>query len=167
MNHFNKEIEFEDAIVRYGGLITKICYYFSTDTEEFKDLRQEVLCNIWKGWDKFKNASKISTWIYRISFNTCISFQRKEKKSKGNISIESVLDLAMEEEDPLLKKYDAMHSLIRELNFQDRAVILLWLDEKSYDEIAELMGKNRNAIAVRLKRIKEKLIKMAENYKYL
>lgn len=158
----DKKKEFEDAIARFGGIISKICYYFSSDAEEFKDLRQEVLYNIWRGWDKFRNDSKISTWIYRVSFNTCVSFQRKEKKTKETISIDEVVEMEAEQDTSLLEKYNTMHLLIRKLGYQDRAMILMWLDDKSYEEIAELMGMNRNTVAVRLKRIKDKLSRMAK-----
>ena len=158
----DSEREYEDAIVKYGGIITKICYYFSTDTEEFKDLRQEVLINLWRGWADFRGDSKLSSWIYRISFNTCVSFQRKENKKKKTISIEEVIDLPAHQESSKLQQYNEMHRLIRQLSYEDRAIILMWLDEKSYEEISELMGINRNTIAVRLKRIKEKLVKMAK-----
>ena len=158
-----KEKDFEEAIAEYNGIITKVCYYFSNDSEEFKDLRQEVLYNIWKGWDRFRGDSKISTWIYRISFNTCVSFQRKEKKYTETLSIDNVIDLPAETGDSLLEKYNAMYSLIRSLKYDDRALLMLWLDEKSYEEISDLMGLNRNTVAVRLKRVKEKLVKMSED----
>lgn len=163
MKDQNKLQEYEKAIDLYGGIITKICYYFSSDSEEFKDLRQEVLFNLWKGWDEFRKDSKVSTWIYRVCFNTCVSYNRKEKKNKNRISIENVINLPAEQESHLLEKYNEMHSLIQKLNYEDRALILMWLDEKSYEEMAELMGLNRNTLAVRLKRIKEKLIKMSED----
>ncbi|MCH5234024.1 MAG: sigma-70 family RNA polymerase sigma factor [Muribaculaceae bacterium] len=162
MSGFDKEKEFENAIVEYGGIITKICYYFSSDTDEFKDLRQEVLYNIWKGWDKFRNDSKLSTWIYRVSFNTCVSYNRKEIKRKNTLSIDDVLDIPEETELSKLEKYNAMHKLIQQLVYEERAIILLWLDEKPYEEIAELMGLPRNTVAVKLKRIKEKLVKMSK-----
>ena len=160
MRRIETEKEFEEAIDTYGGVITKICYYFSTDSEEFKDLRQEVMCNIWRGWNKFRRDSKLSTWIYRVCFNTCVSFQRKEKKSKDNISIDEIINLPAEEETSKLEQYNAMHALIRRLNYEDRAIILMWLDDKSYEEISELTGLNRNTVAIRLKRIKEKLVRM-------
>ena len=162
MSDIDKDKEFENAIVEYGGIITKICYYFSSNTDEYKDLRQEVFYNLWKGWESFKKNSKLSTWIYRVSFNTCVSFNRKEKKSNQTISIDEVLDFATEPESSLLDKYNTMHALIQKLSFQDRAIILMWLDEKTYEEISEMMGIPRNTIAVKLKRIKEKLIKMSE-----
>lgn len=157
------EKEFEATIAEHGGIITKICYYFSTDAEEYNDLRQEVLYNIWKGWNHFRNDSKISSWIYRISFNTCISFHRKTKKSKETISIEDVIDLPYEEESSYVDKHNSLHALIGHLKYEDRAIILMWLDEKSYEEISELMGMNRNTLAVRLKRIKEKLIRLSQD----
>lgn len=157
----NKEKEFEKAIELYGGIITKICYYFSVNTDEFNDLRQEVLFNIWKGWDDFRNAAKLSTWIYRVSFNTCVSYNRKVSKNKNNISIDDVINLAAEEDSNKLEKYNEMHSLIQKLNYEDRALILMWLDEKNYEEMSDLMGLNRNTLAVRIKRIKEKIIKLS------
>lgn len=163
MNDLDKEKEYEEAINRFSGIISKICYYFASDSEEFKDLRQEVLYNVWKGWDSFRNDAKLSTWIYRVTFNTCISFQRKEKKSKNLISIDQALEIPDDNESRKMEKYKTMHTLIRKLGFEDRAIILMWLDEKSYEEISELMGINRNTLAVRLKRIKEKLVKMSQN----
>lgn len=156
------EKEFEEAVETYGGIITKICYYFSSHSEEFKDLRQEVLYNIWKGWKNFRNDAKLSTWIYRVSFNTCVSFQRKEKYSKNKVPLEEAFYLQAETDNEYLAKYTQMNALIRKLGFEDRAIIMLWLDEKSYDEISELMGINRNTLAVRIKRIKEKLIKLSD-----
>lgn len=159
------EKEFEDAIGEYGGIITKICYYFSVSPEEYQDLRQEILLNLWKGWKNFRGDSKLSTWIYRVSFNTCISYNRKEKKSYQTISIQEILNLPDEKEQSYSEKYDFMHRLIQQLNYQDRAIILMWLDEKNYEEIAELMGINRNTLAVRLKRIKEKIVRLSHQFK--
>ena len=161
MESKDAEKDFEEAIAEYGGIITKICYYFASDPDEFKDLRQEVFYNIWKGMDKFRHDAKLSTWIYRISFNTCISFQRKEKKIE-KIPINSIKELPDENRDlGKLEKYNAMLSLIRKLRYDERALILMWLDEMSYDEIASLTGIKRNTVAIKLKRIKEKLVKMA------
>ena len=162
MNDIDNEKEFEEAVSLYGPLISKICYYFSSDSDEFKDLRQEVLLNLWRGWIKFRKDAKLSTWIYRVSFNTCVSYQRKERKSKNSVPIEEVLNLAADQDNGLLEKYTFMHRLIRKLPYQDRAIILMWLDDKTYEEIAELIGINRNTLAVKLKRIKEKLQKMVE-----
>lgn len=160
MSGISKEKEFEDAVEQYGDLINKICFYFSDDTVEFNDLRQEVLFNIWRGWDHFLKNSKRSTWIYRVSFNTCISFQRKEKKFKKTLPLENVLENRVDDSEDKKDKYKVLFSLIKMLPYNDRAILLMWLDEKSYEEISELTGLNRNTVATRLKRIKEKLVKM-------
>lgn len=152
-------LAFEDLIKDYSLLITKVCYYFATDISELKDLRQDVLLNIWTGMDRFKNQSKVSTWIYRVCFNTCITYQRKNKHRKNEIPLSSVIEV---EDEPFdMEKHGEMHRLIGRLGSEEKAIILMWLDENSYEEIAEVIGIKRNTVATRLKRIKEKLVKMS------
>lgn len=154
-----QEVAFEDIVRDYSLMITKLCYHFATDISELKDLRQEVLLNVWLGWGKFRMQSKLSTWIYRVCFNTCITYQRKNRKRKNEIPLPSVLEIADEQFD--MNKYEEMHRLIGKLGSEDKAIILMWLDESSYDEIAEVVGLKRNTVASRLKRIKERLLKMS------
>ena len=152
------ELEFELILKNFGAIVAKICYSFSSNSEEFKDLQQEVWYHIWKGIPQFRHDSKLSTWIYRICFNSCISFQRKEKFF-NKVSVDSVMNFA-DDSYSKLEKYKELHSLINKLNYKDRSLILMWLDDLSYEEISLLTGQNRNTIASRLKRIKEKLVKM-------
>lgn len=159
-NNNNNTLTFEQLIDKYSVLITKICYYFSPNLSDFKDLRQDVLINIWKGSDKFRNEAKLSTWIYRICFNTCITYQRKNKFRKKEIPISEILDIPSCEGFEI-ERYKEMHGLINRLNPGDKAIIMMWLDEKSYEDIAEVIGVNRNTLATRLKRIKNKLIKLS------
>lgn len=155
----NREVAFETVVKDYSLMITKVCYYFASDISELKDFRQEVLLNIWIGWDKFRMQSKPSTWIYRVCFNTCITCRRKNKHRKNEIPLPYVLEI---EDEPFdMARYEEMHRLISKLRSEDKAIILMWLDENSYDEIAEVVGLKRNTVATRLKRIKEKLIKMS------
>lgn len=157
--HKERTVAFEHIMKEYSLLITKVCYYFATNIPELKDLRQEVFLNIWIGLDKFRNLSKISTWIYRICFNTCITHQRKNRHLKNEVSLSSVLELEDEQFD--MEKYKEMHRLIGKLGVEEKAIILMWLDENSYDEIAEVIGIKRNTVATRIKRIKEKLVKFS------
>lgn len=150
---------FEDIIRKYSLMITKVCYYFAENIPELKDLRQDVLLNIWTGWDKFRMQSKPSTWIYRVCFNTCITYRRKTKQRKNEVPLSSVLEIEDESFD--MEKYREMHRLIGRLGSEEKAMILMWLDENSYDEIAEVIGLKRNTVATRLKRIKEKLVKLS------
>lgn len=150
---------FEDIVRQHSLMITKVCYYFATGISELKDLRQDVLLNIWMGLDKFRNESRTSTWIYRVCFNTCITYQRKNKQRKQEVPLSSVLEIVDDNFD--MERYTEMHRLIGRLASDEKAMILMWLDENSYEEIAAVVGLNRNTVATRLKRIKEKLVKMS------
>ena len=135
------EQEFADKLVQYKHIIYKVCFMYADNKDDVNDLFQESVFNIWKSYKNFRGESSFVTWVYRISLNTCISDFRKKKKY-----------------DYVLKE---MYSLIKRLNKVDRMFILLWLDEKSYDEIAEITGTNRNNVAIKLHRIKEKLKNMS------
>lgn len=154
-----REVAFELIVKDYSLMITKLCYHFATDISELKDLRQEVLLNVWLGLVKFRMQAKLSTWIYRVCFNTCITYQRRNRQRRNEIPLPSVLEIVDEKFD--LAKYEEMHRLIGKLGNEDKVIILMWLDENSYDEIAEVVGMKRNTVATRLKRIKEKLIRMS------
>lgn len=150
---------FESIVRQYSLMITKVCYYFADNASELKDLRQDVLLNIWSGWDKFRMQSKPSTWIYRVCFNTCITYRRKNRQRKNEVPLSSLLEIEDRPYD--MEKYTEMHRLIGRLGTEEKAIILMWLDENSYEEIAEVIGIKRNTVATRLKRIKEKLVKLS------
>ena len=160
MKGSNTETDFESIVRSYSGIINKICYYFSDYSNDFKDLRQEALINIWKGLSSFRCASKPSTWIYRVCLNSCVTYQRKNAKNKVNISIENIVEIP-EGEKFNIENYNELHRMISNLSQDDKAIILLWLDELSYEEISAIIGLNKNTIGVRINRIKEKLIRMS------
>lgn len=150
------EQAFLALVKEYRRLIYKVCYLYATDEEHLKDLHQEVLINLWQGFQGFKGEAKISSWIYRVSLNTCISFYRKHSKMTDTMPLESLLGLTTEDDEKTVHLRE-MYRLISRLNRLEKAIILLWLDEHSYEEIAEITGLSRNNIASKLKRIKEKL----------
>lgn len=133
---------------------------FSTNTEEVKDLCQEVLVNLWKGFDTFKGESKIETWIWRVSLNTCISSERKKKKKITCSPLTADIDL-YEDQDEDTKQIKMLYNRINRLKRFDRAIILLWLENFSYEEIASIVGISVKNVSVRLFRIKEELKKMS------
>ncbi len=139
-------------------LIYKVCYMYATDDDYLNDLYQEVLANIWQGIDSFRGESRQSTWIYRVALNTCVTFYRRNSThTTGRVSIDNVADI----EDPdnsKTKMLKEMYRLIGDLPKMDKAIILLWLDEKSYEQIADITGLTRNTVATRLRRIKQKLV---------
>ena len=153
----NCKKEFAELVNRYKDVIFKVCYVYAS-REEFEDYYQEVLIQLWRSLPKFRNESKMSTWIYRVSLNTCISYVRKNKK----VNKVSLIDLDFIDND-IEKKYyiDELYLLINRLNKFEKAIILLWLEERDYEEIASIVGISKNNVAVKLNRIKEKLRRMS------
>lgn len=141
--------------------IYTVCYMFSNDSEEVNDLFQEVLINLWKGLDSFKAQSDIRTWIYRIALNTCISANRKKKKIE-KVSLSMNIDL-FDDKDEKAKQVQLLHDRINKLQPFDKAIVLLWLENMSYDEIGAIVGISTNNVAIRLFRIKEKLKNMSND----
>lgn len=161
----DREKTFTEIMERYSRLVASICLSFAKSKEDFEDLRQESLLNIWKGLSAFRNDSDISTWIYRVILNTCVSCQRKAKK-RDEVSIRTLYAELYEsstEED--IRRYRLMYSLIGELKPLDKSVMLMWLDEKSYDEIAAVTGVSRDAVASRLRRAKNAIVEIYSNKK--
>ena len=143
---------------QYKSTIYTVCYMFSKDADEVNDLFQEVLINIWQGMKSFESRSEIRTWIYRVSLNTCISAERKKKRRK---TIPLSMDINLfEDEDTTSQQADILHRRITRLSLLDRAIILLWLENLSYDEIAAILGISVKNVSVRLVRIREQLKNM-------
>lgn len=140
------------------GIIVKICRAYTHNEEDFDDYFQEVCLQIWKSRDNFQNKSKWSTWIYRISLNVCLSFHRKEKKIQFNNSedLSNIID-TIDKADHLDENLKILYWGIKQLSEIDRAIVLLYLEEKPYQEIAEIIGKDSNYIGVKINRIKERL----------
>lgn len=142
----------------HRNLIYKVCYMYAEDSDHLNDLYQEVLANLWQGIDKFRGDSKPSTWVYRAAINTCITyFRRHSRHSSASVSLDTIAHLPDDSDSTRTARLKMMYNLIADLGKLDKAIILMWLDEKSYEEIAELTGLQRNAVASRLRRIKQKL----------
>ena len=154
----NKETEFSRIIREQKATIYTVCYMFSKDKEEVDDLFQEVLVRLWQGYDSFQGKSDLRTWIYRVSLNTCISIDRKKKRRKTQPLLEGV-DL-FDKNDADNRQTDLLHERIGRLQAFDRAIVLLWLENLSYEEIAQIVGISVKNVSVRLYRIKEQLKQM-------
>lgn len=154
------EREFMALIRTYERVIYKVCYLYARPNAPLNDLYQDVVLNLWKAYPKFRGECKISTWFYRIALNTCISFVRKEKNVPEMISLTGDFDRLIEENDPLNDMLRQLYQLINQLGQLDKSIILLYLEEKSYEEIAEITGLTLTNVATKLSRIKDKLKKM-------
>ena len=151
------EIEFEQVVKQYKNTIYTVCFMFSKDSREVNDLFQDVLVNLWKGFDTFKGESNIGTWIWRVSLNTCISSDRKKKI----VSVPLIMGIDLfEDRDEDTTQIKMLYNRISRLKHFDRAIVLLWLENFSYEEIAAIVGISVKNVSVRLFRIKEELKKI-------
>ncbi len=154
------EEEFVQMVERYKGVIYKVCNIYADDRDQMEDYCQEVLINMWRGWQNFRGECALSTWVYRVALYTCVSFVRRKGSRPHNIPLK--VDMAVEaeaERGPMLRE---LYRLISRLNRLDRALILLWLEERSYAEIADIMGMSKANVAIRIMRIKGRLKQMSE-----
>ena len=158
----SKELEFTKMVESYKQTIYKVCYFYSKDTDEVNDLFQEVLINLWKGFNSFRGDSNIKTWIWRVSLNTCNTQERKKKSNVSTIPLTMDIDL-YNDTDVKSKQIQMLYNRINRLEMFDRAIILLWLENMSYQDIADVMGLTVANVTTRLFRIKEQLKSMTNN----
>lgn len=153
-----REAQFNSLVSENRQLICKVCYMYATDVDYFNDLYQETLANIWSAMDSFRGEARISTWLYRIAINSCVTFFRRHHRHDSlNAPIESLVDIPGDD-GRRTENLREMYRLISQLDPMEKALIMMWLDENSYDEISEVTGLARNTVATRLRRIKQKLI---------
>ncbi|MBP5323401.1 MAG: sigma-70 family RNA polymerase sigma factor [Bacteroidaceae bacterium] len=156
----NQQEELFARLVReHKSTIYTVCYMFSSDDEEVKDLFQETLINMWKGLEGFREESKLSTWIYRVALNTCLTQERKKRREVPRVPLSMDINL-FEDDDASSRQARQLHQRINQLALVDRAIVMMWLEGMSYDEIGAVVGIKAQNVAVKLFRIKEQLKKM-------
>lgn len=154
---------YTSSILPYAGIIIKICRAYTNSQEDFEDYYQEVCLQIWRSKDKFREQSEWSTWIYRLSLNVCLTLLKSKKNKNQYFATESLPEELVEDSRAFTDEaLNQLYVAIKQLSEIDRAVILLYLEEKSYQDIAEIIGANANNIGVRIKRIKERLKKILD-----
>lgn len=158
----NKEFEFTRMVEEYKKTIYTVCYFFSKDTDEVNDLYQEILINLWNGFESFRGESNLKTWVWRVSLNTCNTQERKKKSRVQTIPLTVDIDL-YNDTDVKSKQIKMLYDRINKLEVFDRAIILLWLENMSYQDIACVMGLSVSNVTTRLFRIKEQLKSMSNN----
>lgn len=148
---------FLELIEENKNRINRICYVYAKNQEDQKDLVQDVLLNIWKALPNFKQHSNINTWLYRITLNVCLS-SKYERHQKDKIELESI-DFKLSGEDSKSAEYEQLYYCISQLPETEKSIIILFLEDLPYKEIAEIIGISENHVAVKIKRIKNKLLK--------
>lgn len=153
------EQEFARMVKAHKSTIYTVCYMFSNDEDEVADLFQEVTIKVWRGLPSFNGQSDVKTWIYRIALNTCISIDKKKKRHKETkLSMDINL---FSDKDKETEQVYILHKRISRLLPLDRAIVLLWLENISYDEIGAIIGISAKNVSVRLVRIREQLKAMS------
>lgn len=151
---------FEDIIVVHKGIIFKIAKAYSNGNYDFDDLFQEITLQIWRSLPNFKNNSKLSTYIYRIALNTAINFKKKNSKdSRIDISEYQIADPRINRSETT-EEIDLLYKAIQSLPKDEKAIVLLYLDQYSHKEIADIIGISSNYIGVKINRIKNKLFQI-------
>jgi RNA polymerase sigma factor (sigma-70 family) len=164
------EKEFIEMINKHRGILFKVSNLYCHQEEDKKDLFQEMVLQLWRSYPGFKNDSQSSTWMYRVALNTAISNFRKESRKPGRRSIleadfeiPDFSDLPQQNENLTLLKL-----AINQLTQIEKAIIILYLEEKSYEEISEIIGISKSNVGVKINRIKVKLEKIikASDHEY-
>ncbi len=160
MNMQNNKDEFLKQLEAHKLIIYKICNSYCKNRYDRDDLAQEITYQLWKSYNRFNGAVKFSTWMYRVALNVAITFYRKTQKNETIIQLaepDTEIEDKKENTDLLEKNFDLLQQFINELKELDKALMILYLEEKSYREIAEILGISETNVATRISRIKDKL----------
>ena len=156
------KISFDHILSDYIGVVRKVCNLYADSSEEYEDFYQECMLQIWKSHQNFRGEAKASTWVYRVALNVCLTQLKLKKRKVDNLSLDQKAErLAWEPYDTTRdEQVKTLYSAIRKLKELDRAIIMLYLEEKSYDEISEVMGLTMSNVGVRINRIKKQLTQL-------
>lgn len=160
----NKELEhnFVTNLEQNQNIVHKVCRIYTNDPDSHNDLFQEITIQLWKAYPKFRGDAKFSTWMYRVALNTAITLYRKSKRSLNTTDIESIdFKIKAEEyDDEVEQQLKLMYVAVKQLNDIEKALVFLYLEDKSYKEIAETMGISEVNARVKMNRVKTKLKKI-------
>lgn len=160
MQDNNTDKAFTALVQQYERLLYKVCCMYTTTTEDRQDLFQEIVLQVWRSYPKYEPAAKVSTWLYRIALNTSISHKRKQGRTiitqEGGDWLHHIEDRMT---DSYAEEYKMLYKMIGDLPALEKALVLLYLEDRSYQEIAEILGISASNVGTRLNRVKEKLRK--------
>jgi RNA polymerase sigma-70 factor (ECF subfamily) len=158
---------FIQRIYEAQAILERICAVYTQDRDSHNDLRQEMLLQLWRSYSSFRGQSSFSTWMYRVALNTALMHRRRQKRQWPTVSLDDV-DVPSADGhsagDP--EDVQLLYRCIQELPKLDRAIILMQLEQRSYQEIADVTGLSEGNVSVRLVRIKQKLRMMLEERGY-
>lgn len=154
-----QEKEFVEVIQKNESILYKMTRLYADNKEEQKDLYQEIVYQLWKGFNTFRGDAKVSTWIYRIALNTALVHLKSKKRKGHKTSLDGIV-LVDENYDPILEeRLKILYTNIKTLGEVDKGIIFLFLEGKKYEEISDITGMSASNVGTRMARIKEKLNK--------
>lgn len=157
--------EFLHIISENQGIIHKVCGLYCDSREDREDLFQEIVSQLWRSFASFRNESKISTWMYRVALNTAITRFKKEKRRPDKLDLApQYIQYADEQYDSVVEdQLKLLHKAISKLTGIEKSIVLLYLEDRKYEEISEIVGITANYVGVKMNRLKVKLKKLMED----
>lgn len=163
----NTEAQFIALVQKSEGIIYKISTFYSNNDQDRKDLHQEIVLQLWKSFPHYRGEAKATTWLYRVALNTAISLLKKEKRRVNQVPIEeAVIQLTDQSNDEYNDRIRLLYKHLDQLNEIDKCLLLLCLEEKSYEEMSEITGLTISNVGTRISRVKQKLKVRMSNAKY-
>ncbi|EZH74194.1 MULTISPECIES: RNA polymerase sigma factor [Aquimarina] len=160
----NKELEhsFVTNLEQNQNIVHKVCRIYTSDPDSHNDLFQEITIQLWKAYPKFRGDAKFSTWMYRVALNTAITLYRRSKRSIKTADLDTMnFKIKAEEyDDEVEQQLKLMYAAVKQLNDIEKALVFLYLEDKSYKEIADTMGISEVNARVKMNRVKTKLKKI-------
>lgn len=160
----DKEELFKEIFQNNSRKIYHLCYGYTGDDDSANDLMQETFMKVWQNLDKFRNQALISTWIYRIAVNTCLSYLRVQKRQAKDELTDNIIENQPEEVSEKNSQVSQLYKCIAQLEENERIIITMVLDELPYSEIAEISGISEGNLRVKIHRIKLKLTELYNQY---
>lgn len=159
--------EFLEIISNYQRILYKVSYIYFKDKSDREDNFQEIVYQLWKSFSKLKDANNLASWIYSVAINTSISNFKKSKRIEYYEKLPDIIDsYDVSDEFFMNEDIQILLSAIYNLNEIDKSIMLLYLEEKSYDEIAEIIGISKSNVGVRISRAKDLLKQNLKNISY-
>ena len=155
MNTYEKD--FINTLEQHQKIVHKVCMLYTQTENDHQDLFQEILLQLWKAFPKFRGESKITTWIYKIALYTALGSLKKEKRKQKAVEDYKNIMIDASSNDQVDDRLEALQQVINKLAQMEKAIIMLYLEEKSYKEISEIMGITENNVGVKINRIKKKI----------
>lgn len=164
----NAEQEFLQLVNQNQGIIRKVCHLYGRNDADKDDLYQEIVIQLWKSFGSFRGEAKFSTWMYRIALNTAISNLRKQSRKVALSFPEFIpVELADTDEEKIKEeKLKEMYAAISRLTEVEKAIVMLYLEDKSYEEMEEILGISNGTLRVKMNRIKDKLRSLTKAVQY-